>query len=94
MMWQRPIYLYLTYARAFLFDPGLGTYSVPGYGGDMPPMRENSAPATSPSQVPGTSGAPSYTPSATPGSVASGSVALGIGMNAAGVARMFLQVLG
>jgi hypothetical protein len=25
--------------------PGLGTYSVPGFGGDMPPMRESSAPA-------------------------------------------------
>ena len=52
--------------------PGLGTYSVPGWGGDMPPMRESAAPATSPSQVPGTSGALSATPSATPGGVASG----------------------
>ena len=74
--------------------PGLGTYTAQGDGGDMPPMRESEVPAASRSQVPGTSGAPSYTPSATPGGVASGSVALGIGMHAAGVARMFLQVLG
>ena len=33
--------------------PGLGTYAVPGFGGDMPPMRESDVPATSPSQVPG-----------------------------------------
>jgi hypothetical protein len=38
--------------------PGLGTYSVPGWGGDMPPTRESAAPTSSPSQVPATSGAP------------------------------------
>ena len=42
--------------------PGLGTYSVPGFGGDMPPMRESEAPASSASKVPGT-------PAATPGGV-------------------------
>jgi hypothetical protein len=45
--------------------PGSGVYDPYGFG-DMS-FRESSAPVSSPSQVPGTSGAPSYTPSATPG---------------------------
>jgi hypothetical protein len=35
-------------------------------------LRESSVPATSESQVPGTSGSPSYTPSSTPGGVSTG----------------------
>jgi hypothetical protein len=60
--------------------PGLGTYSVPGFGGDLGPMREAAMPASSPSQVPGTSGSPSCTPSATPGGVASGNPGWVVGL--------------
>jgi hypothetical protein len=45
--------------------PGSGIYDPTGGFGDMS-FRESSAAPSSPSQVPGTSGAPSYTPSPTP----------------------------
>jgi hypothetical protein len=51
--------------------PGSGTYAAPGWGGasttepTYTPAREAIAIPGSQSQVPGTSGAPSYTPSAT-----------------------------
>lgn len=58
--------------------PGLGTYTAPGWQGASeatytPASAEAAAGARTPSQVPGTSGAPSdYTPSATPGGVSTG----------------------
>jgi hypothetical protein len=58
--------------------PGLGTYTAPGWQGASeatytPASAEAAAGARTPSQVPGTSGAPSdYTPSATPSGVNSG----------------------
>src|SRR5215475_14844973 len=60
--------------------PGLGTYAAPGWFGASqtepiyrPPSTEATTPPSSPSQVPGTSGAPGgYTPSPTPGGVATG----------------------
>jgi len=59
--------------------PGLGTYAAAGWGGEgtpasyTPPSAEAVARPMSPSQVPGTSGAPAgYTPAATPGGVSTG----------------------
>jgi hypothetical protein len=59
--------------------PGLGTYAAAGWGGEgtpasySPPSAEAMAGARSPSQIPGTSGAPGgYTPAATPGGVSTG----------------------
>jgi len=60
--------------------PGLGTYAAPGWGGSStteptysPPSGEATAGMRSPSQVPGTSGAPIETASRTPGGISSGS---------------------
>jgi len=53
--------------------PGSGAYSAPDWFAGSPfGSQESQATPSSPSAVPGTSGAPPYTPSATPGGVNSG----------------------